>query len=155
MMFPAWGIEPDDAGNAKQSWIYCFRGGGAVTLDCLDIAGGTTGSCENAIVYDGNVQLPAAGSCGDYAGFANEGKFGYLNIYTASAINQMFRFDVKNRTLSSFTPTSYVQAGTAIVGKRVACLVAIDDDDSPETKYANVFLLGHLAAYCQEIIVQV
>jgi hypothetical protein len=67
----------------------------------------------------------------------------------------MLRFDVKNRTLSAFTPTSYVQAGTAVVGKRIACLVTIDDDDSPATKYAEVLLVGHIAAYCQEIIVQV
>jgi len=155
MMFPAWGIEPDDSGNSKQSWVYCFRGAGVVTLDCLDISGGTNGTWENAIVYDGNVLLPNTGSCGDNSPCDMEGKFAYMNIYTASAINQMFRFDLKNRCLSAFTPTSYVQAGTAAVGGRISCLVAIDDDDTPDTKYAEVVLIGHLAAYCQEIIVQV
>jgi hypothetical protein len=154
VMLPAWGIEPDLAGNAKQSWVYCFRGVGAITLDCLDIAGGTNGTWENVITYDGNVMLPTTGSCGDYSPTDLEGKFGYLNIYTASVINQMYRFDVKNRVLSAFTPTSYVQAGTAAGGNRISCICAIDEADTPDTKYANVLLLGHLAAYAQEIIVQ-
>lgn len=155
MMFPSHGIEPDAAGNAKQSWVYCFRGGAAVTLDCLDIAGGTTGSWENAIVYDGNVLLPTTGSCGEYAPCALDGEFAYMNIYTTSAINQIYRFNVKTRVLTAFTPTSYVQAGTAAVGGRLSCLVAIDEADTPDTKYSNIFIIGHLAAYCQEIIVQV
>lgn len=155
IMLPAWGIEPSEESNSKQSWVYCFRGAGAVTLDCLDIAGGTTGSWENNIVYDGNVLLPTTGSCGDYAPCDMEGKFGYLNIYTASLVNQMYRFDVKNRVLSAFTPTSYLQAGTAAVGSRIACLATIDDDDTPATKYSEVILIGHLASFCQEIIVQV
>jgi hypothetical protein len=155
MLIPAWGIEPDESDNAKQSWIYCFRGGGTVTLDCLNIAGGTTGSWESNIVYDGNLMLPTTGSCGCYSPADMEGKFGYLNIYTASVVNQIFRFDVKNRVLSAYTPTSYLQAGTAVVGCRIAAIAAIDDDDSPSTKYADILLLGHLAAFCQEMIVQV
>lgn len=155
VMLPAWGIEPDANGYAKQSWVYCFRGNGAVTLDCLDFAGGVNGTWENAIVYDGNVQLPTTGSCGDYAPCDMEGKFGYMNIYTASLVNQIYRFDVKNRALSAFTPTTYLQAGTAAVGSRMACLTAIDSDDYPYTKYTNVLLIMHLAAYCQEHIVQV
>jgi hypothetical protein len=155
MLIPAWGIEPDDAGYAKQSWVYCFRGAGAVTLDCLDIAGGVNGTWENALVYDGNVIVLNTGSCGCYSPAAMEGKFGYINFYVASAVNQMYRFDVKNRVLSAFTPTSYLQAGTAVVGGRIACIAAIDDDDTPATKYAEVLYVGHLAAFCQEIIVQV
>jgi hypothetical protein len=155
MMIPSWGIEPDSGYNARQSKIYCFRGNATTTVDVLDIAGGTNGSWENNIIYDGNVLLPTTGSCGEYSPADMEGKFGYLNIYTASAINQIFRFDVKNRSIAAFTPTSYLQAGTAAVGKRIAILTTIDDDDTPATKYADVVLVGHLAAYCQEMIVQV
>jgi hypothetical protein len=136
------------ADYAKQSWVYCFRGGAATTLDCLNIAGGTNGSWENAIVYDGNVVLPTTGSCASYAPASQEGRFAYLNIYTASVINQMYRFDVKNRALTINTSTPYLQAGTAAVGERIACTAVIDGSD----KYTQVLLVGHLATYCMEYI---
>jgi hypothetical protein len=156
MLIPSWGIEPDAGFNARNSRIYRFRGGGAATLDCLDIAGGTAGSWENNLIYDGNVLLPNTGSCACYSPSDMQGKFAYMNIYTASALNQIFRFDVKNRALSSYTPTSYLQAGTAAVGCRIA-VSSIIDDDSPSlaTKYGDIVLMGHLASYCQEMIVQV
>lgn len=148
--FPSFGIEPDAGKNARHSFVFSFRGGGVSTLDMLDIAGGTTGSWSNAIVYDGGVTL-TTGSCGKYAPFDNEGRFGYLNSYVASAINQMFRFDVKNRVLSPFTPTDWIQSGTAAAGDRVASYVAIDGTD----KYSCIFLMAHLSSISQEVIIQV
>jgi hypothetical protein len=47
-------------------------------------------------VYDG-ARAFNTGSCGKYAPSDQEGRFGYINIYVASAINQMYRFDVKNK----------------------------------------------------------
>lgn len=148
--FASFGIEPDSGKNSRQSFIFSFRGGGASTLDMLDIAGSITGTWSNAIVYDGACAL-GTGACGKYAPYDNEGRFGYINCYVASAINQMFRFDVKNRVLSPFTPTDWIQAGTAAAGDRVATYVAIDGSD----KYAVVLLMAHLSTISQELIVQI
>lgn len=149
-MFPSFGIEPDAAKNARHSNVFCFRGGGAATLDVLDIAGGVAGAWSNAIVYDGGVLL-TTGSSGQYSPFDNEGRMGYLTFYTASAINQIFRFDVKNRVLNPYTPTDWIQAGTAVVGERLVPFLAIDGSD----KYTMLFLMAHLAANSFELIVQV
>lgn len=148
--FASFGIQPDAAKNSRHSFIFSFRGGAASTLDMLDIAGGTTGAWSNAIVYDGAVNL-TTGSCGKYAPFDNEGKFGYLDSYTASAINQIYRFDVKNRVLSSFTPTDWIQSGTAAAGDRVGTYCAIDGTD----KYTVIYLLSHTSTISQELVVQV
>lgn len=149
--FPAFGIEPDAAKNSRHSHIFSFRGGNATTLDLLDIAGGTTGAWSNAIVYDGGGPAFNTGSCGKYAPCDNSGRFGYVNVYVASAINQLYRFDVQNRVLQAFTPTDWVQAGGAAVGDRIGTYCAIDGTD----KYTMVFLLTHLATNALEIVVQV
>lgn len=143
---PSFGISPDTAKNSRHSYLYCWRGT-AATLDLLDIAGGTTGSWSGAIVYDGSVTMPAALS-GCYSPFENEGRMFYLNPYVASQINQIFRFDVQNRVLSPYTPTDEIQAGTAALGNRMACYVALDGNDT----YDIVFLQSHLATRTQELI---
>jgi hypothetical protein len=146
MWAPSFGIEPDPARNARHSFCYFFRGT-AATLDVLDIAGSITGTWTGAIVYDGSITLPLA-SCGAYAPFDNEGRMFYINAYVASAVNQMYRFDVQNRVLSPFTPTDVLQAGTAAAGKRMACYVAIDGTDT----YDVVLLQSHLSTVAQELI---
>lgn len=145
--FCSFGIQPDAAKNARHSFIFSFRGG-ASTLDMLDIAGGTTGAWSNAIVYDGAITL-TTGSCGKYAPCDQEGKFGYLNSYTASAVNQMYRFDVKNRVMTPVTATDWIQAGTAAAGDRMATYVAIDGTD----KYTVVLLVSHLSTLAMEMVV--
>jgi hypothetical protein len=150
IQIPSFGIVPDAAGNAKQSWIYNWRGGGATTCDVLDIAGGTAGSWETAISYDGGVAVNT-GSCGQYSPADFEGRYGYINFYTASAINQLFRFDVKYRTMTPFSATDYIQAGTAAAGDRIAVAAVIDGSD----KYGLLILQSHLQAITQEIIVLV
>jgi hypothetical protein len=146
MWMPSFGIRPDVAKNSRHGMIHCYRGTSA-TIDTLNIAGGTTGTWETAIVYDGSVALTAATS-GGYSPFENEGRMFYLNPYTASAVNQIFRFDVQNRVLSPYTPTDEIQAGTATLGNRMACFAAIDGSDV----YDVVFLLSHLATRTQELI---
>jgi len=147
MWMPSWGIRPDD--NSRHSFCYFFRGNSA-TLDVLDISGGTTGSWTAAIVYDGSPgALPATGSCGTYSPYENEGRMFYMNLYVSGAINQIFRFDVQNRVLSPFTPTDWVQSGTAAVGKRMASYAAIDGNDT----YDVVLLQVHGSTICQELIV--
>jgi hypothetical protein len=75
----------------------------------------------------------------------------YMNVYTASAINQIFRFDVENRVMSPYTPTDFLQSGTAAAGGRMAAYAAIDGTD----KYDVVLLTSHLSSVSQELIVLV
>jgi hypothetical protein len=149
--FPSFGIRPDAGKYSRHSYCYFFRGGGTSTCDLFDIAGGTTGAWTSTIVYDGAVKM-TTGTCSEYAPCDNEGRFGYLNIYTASAINQIFRFDVKNGVLSPYTPTDWVQSGTAAVGNRLAtyCIFLSDTE-----KYTTNFLLTHTATNAFELVTQV
>ena len=71
-----------------------------------------------------------------------------MNIYAASAINQIFRFDSKNCVLSPHTPTDFLQSGTAAVGSRMAAYAAIDGND----RYDVVLLQAHLSTVSQELI---
>jgi hypothetical protein len=144
---PGWGIRPDAGRNARQSHQFFFRGG-AVTLDLFDIANTITGAWTGAITYDGNVNSFGAGTTGCYSPFGQEGRYTYVNVYVASAINQIYRFDAKNRVFSPFTPTDFIQAGTAAQGGRMAAFVAIDGTD----KYDIVLLQSHLATIAQELI---
>lgn len=149
--FQSFGIQPDVDKNARHSFIWSFRGG-ATTLDKLDIAGAIAGTWTSAVVYDGlGMATPTTGTCGNYAPFDNEGKFGYMNIYVASSLNQIYRFDTKNGVLTPFTPTGTIQAGAAAVGDRIAPICVIDGTD----RYTLVYLVNHLSAVGQEIIVQV
>ncbi len=149
--FATFGIEPDVARIAKQTQIHSFRGGGTA-LDVLDIAAATTGTWSNTVVYDGSGAVTVgAGSCGKYAPMDQEGKFGYLNGYVASAINQMYRYDVKNRVLTPFTPTDWIQAGTAAAGDRIATYAVFDGT----TPYTCILLVAHLSTIAQELVVEV
>jgi hypothetical protein len=112
---------------------------------------GATGAWTNGIVYDGSgMATPTTGTTGKYAPFDNDGKFGYMNIYVASAINQMYRFDVKNRVLTAFTPTDWIQTGTAAAGDRLGAICVIDGSD----KYTLLVLVAHLTTITQECVVQ-
>jgi hypothetical protein len=71
-----------------------------------------------------------------------------MNIYVASAVNQIYRFDVKNRTLSPYTPTDLLQAGTAAVGNRMATYCAVDGSEL----YSIVLLVSHTSILSQELI---
>lgn len=149
MWAPSWGIQPDADRNARQSFCYFFRGG-ATTLDVLDIAGSITGTWTAGVVYDGAIPL-TVGTCGSYSPFENEGRMFYMNIYVASAVNQIYRFDVQNRVLSPFTPTDFLQSGTAAAGKRMAAYAALDGTDT----YDVVLLQAHLSTVAQEMVVLV
>jgi hypothetical protein len=148
---PSFGIQPDVARNARHSFNYFFRGGAAVTLDVLDIAGSITGTWTGAITYDGNSTAIGTGATGAYAPFENEGRMFYLNAYVASAANQFFRFDVQNRVLTPYTNTDFIQSGTAAIGGRMASYCAIDGADT----YDVLLLQAHLSNICQELVVLV
>ena len=149
MWAPSYGIQPDPARNARQSFMYFFRGV-SQNLDVLDIAGAINGAWTGAITYDGAVNL-TVGTCGAYAPFSNEGRMFYLNIYVASAANQIYRFDTKHRVLSPFTATDNIQAGTAAVGQRMSSYAALDGTDT----YDVVLLNSHLSTTAQELVVLV
>jgi hypothetical protein len=144
---PGWGIQPDVGRNARHSHQYFFRGG-AVTLDLFDIAGATTGAWTGAITYDGNVNSFGAGTTGAYSPFGQEGRFSYVNVYVASANNQIYRFDAKSRVFSPYVPTDFIQAGTAAQGGRMAAYAAIDGNN----RYDVVLLQAHLSTVSQELI---
>lgn len=146
--FAAFGIEPDTARNARNSMIYSFRGGNNTILDVLDIAGAITGTWSGTVTYDGTGPLFATGTTGVYAPYDNDGRFAYLNIYVASQLNQIWRFDLKNRVLSPYIPTDLIQGGTAAVGERMACYCAIDGT----VKYSVILLQAHLSTLCVEMI---
>lgn len=151
MWMPSFGIKPDAGRNARHSFCYFWRGG-AATLDVLDIAGSITGTWTGAIVYDGSPgAFPATGSSGCYSPFENEGRMFYMNLYVASAVSQMYRFDVQNRVLSPFTPTDFLQAGAATLGNRMAAYAALDGSDT----YDVVLLQSHLSTVAQEMVVLV
>ena len=151
MWAPSFGIVPDQNRYARHSFCYFFRGS-AATLDVLDIAGSITGTWTGAVVYDGSPgALPAIGSGGCYSPFDNEGRMFYMNLYVASQISQIYRFDVQNRVLSTFTPTEFLQSGAAALGNRVACYMALDGTDT----YDTVFLQSHLSTIAQEMVVLV
>ena len=145
---PSWGIEPDANRNAHQAFCYFFRGGASSAVDVLDIAGGTTGAWTSTITYDG-AQTLTTGSCGTYSPYENEGRFTYINVYGSGVLNQMHRFDSKNRVLVPVTPTDLIQSGTAAVGSRMASYCALDGND----KYDVIFVQNHTSTLTQELIV--
>jgi hypothetical protein len=144
---PSFGIQPDAARNARHSFCYFFRGG-AVTLDVLDIAGGTTGLWTGGITYDGNVNTFGAGTTGTYCPGGEEGKYTYVNVFVSSQLSQMYRFDAKNRVFTPYAATDFIQTGIATQGGRMAAVAAIDGTD----KYGVVLLQSHLSTLCQELI---
>jgi hypothetical protein len=146
MWAPSWGMQPDPGRNARHSFCYFFRGA-ATSLDVFDIAGASNGLWTGAVTYDGSVAL-TTGTSGTPSPFGNEGRMFYMNIYAASGINQMYRFDTKNRVLSPYTPTDWIQAGTAAAGNRMAAYAALDGTDL----YDCVFLQAHTATNAFELI---
>ena len=147
---PCWGITVDAGRVVRHSFNYFFRGGATGTLDVLDIAGSITGTWTGAITYDGSpVGLSfTTGTTGTPSPFANGGRYTYLNLYTASTLSMMFRFDAANRVLSPTVSTDFIQAGTAALGARMAAYAVIDGTD----KYDCVLLQAMASTICQELI---
>ena len=143
--FGSWGIEPDPQRNARHSYIYSFRGGGSVALDMLDIAGGPSGVWYNGIIYDGQQTAWNTASCGKYAPADNQGRYGYMVL---NATANMYRFDVKNRSMEAWAQIRYPQAGTAAVGDRLAVLTFVDGP----TKISDIHFMGHLTTNFYDIL---
>jgi len=151
LIMPAFAITPDVENNARHSHVFMSRWGWSALIDLLDIAWAINWAWSSSIVYDGSVAM-TTWTCWDYAPCDNEGRMFYINVYWVSIHNQIYRFDVKNRVMSPYTPTNNLQAGTAAVGNRIASYAALKSETE---KYSMVFLQSHLSAQCQEIITQI
>ena len=152
---PSWGIQPDTPRNARHAFCFNFRGGATTTLDLLDLSGGTGSPTAGApplwtgaVVYDGGADAFNAGTTAAHSPFGGEGRYTYANIYVASQLAQMYRFDAQNRVLSPHVATDFIQAGTATVGARMAAFAAIDGSDL----YDCVLLQSNLSQLTQELI---
>jgi len=145
---PSWGIQPDVQRNARHSFNFFFRGGNSSALDLLDIAGATAGTWTAGVTYDGALFNFTTGTTGCPSPFANEGRYTYLNLYTASAVNQIFRFDAKNRVLSPYTNPDFLMTGTAAVGQRMAACAAIDGTD----KFDCILFMAMASSVSQEMV---
>lgn len=146
MWASSYAIQPDVDRNARHSFQHFFRGSSA-NIDVFDIAGSITGTWTSAIVYDGSISL-TTGSCGSLAPNDNEGRMFYLNIYSSGALNQMYRYDVQNRVMAAYTPTDFIQSGTAATGGRMTTYCAMDTDKN----YDVILLQSHLSTLAQELI---
>jgi hypothetical protein len=149
---PSWGHRPttqtDGTRLTRHSYIYSFRGN-SVTLDMLDIAGGTAGAWTNGVTYNSGIASFTTGSGADYAPVDNLGRYGYI---VRGATNQMLRFDVKNLTMYPWAALP-AQAGTAAAGNRVAITSYMAT--SGIDKISIIFVQGHLstALYRSEAII--
>lgn len=152
MITPSFGIQPDLGRVARQSVVYFFRWANGAVVDTLDIAWAIAGTWASTVVYDGNQVLFNTWACGAYAPCDNEWRFFYINAYVASVNHQIYRFDVQNRVLSPYTPTSQIQSGTAAVWDRLETYVILKAQDE---KYTGLFLQSHLSANCYELITQI
>lgn len=149
---PSWGHRPttqtDGSRLTRHSYIYSFRGN-SITLDRLDISGGTTGAWTNNLSYNAQQTTFTTGSGSDYAPSDQGGRFGYIVL---GATNQVFRFDVKNLTLYPWVALP-AQSGTAVVGNRVAISTYMTSTNTD--KVSIIFVQGHLstALYRSEAII--
>lgn len=99
----AFSIEPDTASppNARQSFIFSFRGTTSGILDLFDIAGAATGTWTANITYgnSGNATLISTGSCTTQDPATMEGRY----LYISSVSQRYYRFDMKNNVLEEMT----------------------------------------------------
>lgn len=149
LWMPSFSIQPDTQDNARHSFCYFIRGGAVSSIDLLDIAGGTAGSWSGAITYDTPTAF-TTGNSGTPGVASNEGRFFYINSYVQNALNQIFRFDVKNRTFTPYTPTDWIQTAAAAIGNRFVSYVGFDGT----TKRDVLSLMVCASNIQQEIIVQ-
>lgn len=120
-LYGASAKDPDR--NFRWSHIHTFRGGAAVTLDVLDIAGGANGLWSNAAVY-GSGPTFTTGSCGAYNGACTvtDGKFFYIS---QNGGQLFYRYNVFARQLNEWAYLRYAQ-GTAVIGGRMTMATFVD-----------------------------
>jgi hypothetical protein len=138
MTFQAFSIESDSGSppNARQSFIYQFRGGAANTLDIFDIAGAATGTWTNAVTYGNQNQTFTTGASAIQDPATNQGRYTY--IYLGSTSQRFYRFDMKNNTLENATFLRILTGTLVVTGviKLLGQTVFIDGN----TKLSFIFL---------------
>ncbi len=119
---PSFFMRPDTAKQARNSYVYVFRGGGAATVDLFDIAGGATGLWTANVPYGGSGTTFTTGTTFTPDPFTSGGRFAFINY---NGGQRCLKFDVKNRVLS---PAFYLRypMGTAYVGQRMATAMFVD-----------------------------
>lgn len=118
----AFGLKRDETGNARQSFIYSFRGGATNTLDVYDIA---TNTWSTNIPYGNQASTFTTGTSAAYANATEDGRFMYINV---NGTQVMARFDMQNRLLDPSTTLRYTQ-GVALAGCKMATAVSLDTTD--------------------------
>lgn len=148
---PSCFIQPDVQNNSRHSFMFFARGSGAV-VDLLDISGSITGLWTSTIPYETSSGLSSFpnGSCGTPGFSSLEGRYFYINAYNQSVLNQIFRFDVKNRNLAAYVPTDWIQTGAAAVGNRFVSYAGFDNFQPNDV----LLLMVASSNITQEIIVQ-
>jgi hypothetical protein len=144
----AFGINPDAEKSVRHSHVYSARGG-SLTIDLLDIAGGATGAWSLAIVtgFSGNGTIISTGSAWAYAPATQQGRFLYLIL---NVTNQLFRFDLLNRTVDAWANLRFAPSGTAVVGQRLDTTVYVDG----ATKITFLILINHTSQYVYDCLIQ-
>ena len=114
-----FGCTRDTTNNFRHSHLTCFRGGGAASVDVLDIA---TNTWSNAVTYGNSGQTFTTGTCGTYEPATLSGRFLHLNI---NGTQRFARYDMRNRILDAGAYLRYTQ-GAALVGGKMATGLFVD-----------------------------
>lgn len=130
-----FGMTLDAGKNARYSFIYSFRGGGVVTLDMFDIAGGSTGAWSNAIAYGGGGQVFTTGTS-----LVTDPLTGWAYITTGATSPYFYRFDPINRMLEPWTYMRWNSVNPAAgTGAKNAIILCIDPtDNSKQSELVNL-----------------
>lgn len=135
----SFSIVPDADKNARHSFIYSIRGGGANAIDLFDIAGAATGVWTGLIPH-GNAGAVAftTGTSTEHATLSNQGRYFYINH---NALQRFFRFDMLNRILEPFCFLRFAQ-GTAVVGKKMGTASSIISGTNTRGEFIYVIQSG-------------
>jgi hypothetical protein len=118
----AFGIVPDTQKAVRHGMIYRVRGGGAASIDVLNIAGGATGTWETDIWYNKRGQTFTTGTSGAYDPVTFGGRFLHICV---NGTQRFVRFDVRNRALDAGSYLPFPPS-TAVVGKKCVMMWLID-----------------------------
>ena len=143
----AWSITPDSANNAKQSWIWWFRGAATVTAYQFDTAAGANGVWSAAIVPGGNQSTTfTTGACIAHDAASNIGKYAYISM---NGTQRNMRFDLLNGVFEPWCYLRYAQ-GAAHTTQRMAVSTFIDGT----TKVSELYVVGVAAANTWKVLLQ-
>lgn len=110
----------------RPSYVYTIRGGGASTIEYMDVATGaltaTVGTWFTVSYGNSGTALFGTGTSLAYDPVTIGGKYAYINL---NGTNFMYRYDTKNNILEPWQAIRYTQ-GTAVVGNKLATTLFVD-----------------------------